>query len=63
MIAWAARHLFQTGIRLAVTFASCFTLQHLIQEEGYRCELWTLLVGAALAIVTLRLWMPWSRDT
>lgn len=63
MIAWATRHLVQLGIRLAVTLASCFTLQQVIQQEGYRCELSTLLVGAALAIIVLRLWMPWSRDT
>lgn len=63
MIAWAARHLFQLGVRLAVTLVACISLQRVIQQEGYRCELSTLLIGAALTIVALRVWMPWSRDT
>lgn len=63
MLEWALSRLFQLVIRLLVTLAACLTLQHLIQAEGYRCELWTLAVGAACIIIVTRLWMPWSKDS
>lgn len=63
MLAWFGRHLFVLAARLVVTLAACVSLQRVIQEEGYRCELSSLLIGAALTIVCLRVWMPWSRDT
>lgn len=62
MFGWLARNLFQLAVRLGFTLAGCVTLQHVIQEEGYRCELSTLLTGAAVAIVVVRLWMPWGRE-
>jgi len=58
MIGWVARHLLWWAIRLGVTLAACVTLQNVIHGEGYRVELWTLLVAAACVIVTVRFWMP-----
>lgn len=62
MLDWLVRHLFQLGARLLVTVAGVVTLHRVILEEGYRCELSTLFIGAAIAIVVLRLWMPWDRE-
>lgn len=62
MLAWFARGLFQLVVRLGFTLAACVTLQQLIHEEGYRVELQTLLLASAVAIVAIRLWMPWSRE-
>lgn len=63
MIPWLFRNVVQIGVRLLVTLVACISLQHIIQFEGYRCELNTLLLAAALVIVTTRVWAPWSRDT
>lgn len=63
MIAWLVKHLGVFVVRLGLTLVACITLQGVIHNEGYRCELPTLLVGAAVTIVTLRLWLPWTRDT
>lgn len=62
MLDWFARGLFQLVVRLGFTLVGCITLQHLIHEEGYRVELPTLLGGAAIAIVVIRLWMPWGKE-
>ena len=62
MLAWFAKNLFQLVVRLGTTLAACVTLQNVIHREGYRCELSTLLVGAAVAIVAVRVWMPWSKE-
>ena len=62
MIDWLLRSTFQLTTRLVATLAGCWTLQQVILREGYRCELSTLLIGAVVTIVVLRLWMPWTKE-
>jgi hypothetical protein len=63
MLAWALRHVVWFSLRVSLTVAGCITLQRIIQEEGYRCELKNLLASAAVTIVVLHVWMYRSKDT
>lgn len=62
MIRWFLWLAFVWSVRLGVLLASTWTMSRLISEElGYRMEPKPMLVGAILLVITVRLWMPWSR--
>ena len=44
--------------RLAITFGAACTMTTIIRWEGYRCELRTMLVAAAILIIMIRTWAP-----
>jgi hypothetical protein len=58
MKTWFLERLFWFGARILVTLACCVTVQNIIAEEGYRCELKSIVLAAACVIVAVRFWMP-----
>ena len=52
------RWLAWTAIRLAATAAGCWTVQQIIEREGYRADLTNVAILAAVLLVVVRLWMP-----
>jgi len=50
------------GIRIAVTLAGCYTLQHIISDEGYRAEFKDIVIAAVVVIVVMRFWAPRAKD-
>lgn len=62
MTHWALYHLFVWTARIGVLVAACLTVQHvLVDELGYRMEFRPMLIVALMMIVTVRIWMPWSK--
>lgn len=58
MIRWALSHILWFTIRCVITLACLFTLQHVLQEEGYRVEGESLLMVAVIFVVGVKLWAP-----
>lgn len=46
MLFWVLERLFWFSFRVGVTLLACVTLQRIILEQGYRCELKTLEAAA-----------------
>lgn len=50
------------AIRCIVTLAGVYSLQTIIQREGYRAEFSTLLLAAIVSIVIIRFWIPRNKE-
>jgi hypothetical protein len=62
MIKWALDNAFVWLVRVVVLLAACFSMKHILADQlGYRVELTQLVIAGLLTIVTVRVWMPWSR--
>lgn len=61
MIKWISKHIFVFLIRMIVLFVACWAIEGMVHRElGYRVEFEPMFLFMIIAIVTLRVWMPWS---
>lgn len=58
MLHWAFRHIVWFTIRCTVTLACLYTLQHVMESEGYRVESHSLLMVAVIFVIGVRMWAP-----
>jgi hypothetical protein len=59
MLGWFVHHAIWLIVRCGTTIVFCWTLQQLIRSEAhYYVDLHVFLIGAAMMIVVMRLWMP-----
>lgn len=63
MFTWMMGWVWWLTWRLAVSLACLLTIQNVIHLEGYRVEFSTLLVTGACAILGVRIWMPFTKET
>jgi len=55
---WVLHHTWWFIVRIVVTLACVYTVNGVIQHEGYRVEFHNLLIVAVCLIVLMRFWMP-----
>jgi len=64
MIQYLLSNAFKLFVRLAVLMAACLTMGKILTDElGYRMDFNVMLVAAAMMIITVRVWMPWHKDS
>ena len=64
MIQYLLSNAFKLFVRLAVLLAACVTMGKILTDElGYRMDFNVMLVAAAMMIITVRVWMPWHKDS
>ncbi len=63
MLKWFAWHAWVLCVRLAITAVAIFTVTRIISTAlGYRMEIEPMFGITAIAIVVLRVWMPWQKS-
>ena len=64
VIRWVGARAFVFAARMVVLFGATWAIEGMVHRElGYRIEFVPMLLIAIIAIVTLRVWMPWSTST
>lgn len=63
MMGWILHRVGWFVARCAITWGFCWTLQSIIYQETHNViGLHVLVIGSAMAIVLMRLWMPSNKD-
>jgi len=64
VIDWLSSHIIVFLVRLAVLFGAAWAIEGMVNRElGYHVEFGPMLVFMIVALVTIRVWMPWSTST
>lgn len=64
MIRWVADRSLIFMVRMAVLFGATWAIEGMVNRElGYKIEFGPMLVFMIVALVTIRVWMPWSTST
>lgn len=63
MIEWAAGWIWWFTWRLLVSGLCLWTIQNVVHQEGYFIETKVLVIAGACAILGIRIWMPFSKES
>lgn len=61
MIRWVYERAFVFAVRIAVLLGAAWAIEGMVNRElGYHVDFGPMLVFMIVALVTIRVWMPWS---
>ena len=64
VIRWVGDRALIFMVRMAVLFGAAWAIEGMVNRElGYHVEFGPMFVFMIVALVTIRVWMPWSTPT
>ena len=64
LVNWLSSHIIVFLVRIAVLFGATWAIEGMVNRElGYHIEFRPMLIFMIVALVTIRVWMPWSTST